>query len=636
MFTIFVFPIVKCLNIIIMLKLKNQFIMAPVKTGYGDGSGKLNDKHLEFYKQRAEFLGAICPEPLYINSGLRELPTQIGIDSENKIEGLKKFTKMLHSYNTKAIAHLNHPGRMANPKIPGNFFISSTNKACENGGAMPKQMDRDDMDEVISQFINAATIAEKSNFDILEIQFGHGYLFSQFISPSVNDRTDEYGGSFENRIKFPLEVLDKITKITNLPIIIRISGDEMLPSGIHMEEMIKLAHILKNKGIEAIHVSAGTVCNTPPWYFQHMFVPKGKTWEMASKIKTEVDIPVVYVGQINETNDIEILKTKHKADYIALGRALVADPDFIAKYLNKKQGLIRPCLACSDGCLGGVKSGKGLGCLVNPTVNYPEKINTTSKTRKKKFAIIGGGLAGCETALQLHQKGHEVSIFEPNSIGGQFDLAFLPPKKQSLKKIINYYKEYLSENKITLINKAAKLSDLQLFDEVIIASGSTPIIPKIEGLKDFFWAEILKPENTPERKNIAIIGGGLIGTEVAHTLLHHHNKVYLIELMDEIARGMEMIERKMTLASFKNSNIEIYTSTKLVKVNNRELILEKDSKRFSINNIDHIVLATGMKAYHPFEEDKINIPFHYIGDANKVRKAQNAIREAFDFVNKNY
>ena len=184
-----------------MLDLKNPFIFAPIKLGYSDGGGCVTEKHIAFYSARSQYVGAITLEPLYMDKGLREIPTQLGIDSDEKIEGLKKLVDLIHAGGAKVIAHLNHPGRMANPKIPGNYFISSTDRPCENGGAVPKRMNEKDMDNVIELFVESARRAEKTGFDILELQFGHGYLLAQFISPNVNNRTDGYGGTFENRIK---------------------------------------------------------------------------------------------------------------------------------------------------------------------------------------------------------------------------------------------------------------------------------------------------------------------------------------------------------------------------------------------------------------------------------------------------
>lgn len=411
-----------------MLQLKNNFIMSPIKTGYSDGTGIITKKHIQFYKDRSKYLGAITLEPLYMDAGLRELPTQIGIDNDDKITGLKELTDTIHQFDTKVIAHLNHPGRMANPKIPGNYFWSASPQQCEAGGAVPKQMSTKEIQDVVKLFANAAKRTEKAGFDSIELQFGHGYLMAQFLSKKVNSRTDEYGGSFKNRIRLSLEVLEAVKNTTKLPIIVRLSADEMIPDGIKLEEMILFSKILKEKSVAAIHVSAGSLCNTPPWFFQHMFVSKGKTWEFAKRIKEEVGIPTVFVGQINTKEDINLLNNNYKADYIAIGRALVSDADFVGKITDQLDSIIRPCMSCSEGCLGGVKSGKGLECLINPKVG--KEIDVFNKTTQpKKVAVVGGGLAGMEATISLRKKGHKVTLFEKNKLGGQFNLAYLPPKK---------------------------------------------------------------------------------------------------------------------------------------------------------------------------------------------------------------
>ncbi|RKY91120.1 MAG: oxidoreductase, partial [Ignavibacteriae bacterium] len=481
-----------------MLELRNQFIMPPIKLGYSEGDGLVNQKHIDFYKRRSKHIGAITIEPLYLDSGLREIPAQLGIDNDEKNEGLKKLTNLIHLNGAKVIAHLNHPGRMANPKIPGNFFISSTDKACENGGAVPKKMNREMMDDVIKMFVDSAKRAVASGIDIIELQFGHGYLLSQFISPAVNDRTDEYGGSFNNRVTFPLEVLLSVRDAVDVSLIARISADEMISSGIHIEEMIEFSHLLEEKGIDAIHVSAGSVCSTPPWFFQHMFIPKGKAWELASRIKKKINVPVIFVGRINSSKDVELLNEKYDADYIAVGRAMVADSDFVGKILNKVEGNIRPCLACADGCLGGVKRGEGLSCVVNPLVNT--SLHEISKADSlKKIAVIGGGLAGMEAAITLKERGHQVDLYEKNKLGGQFNLASLPPNKESLKDIVDYFNAEIESHKINLIQKEAVETDIEKgnYDAIIMATGAVPDISPIKGLKEFYWTEFLNDDELP-------------------------------------------------------------------------------------------------------------------------------------------
>ncbi|MBC8527739.1 MAG: FAD-dependent oxidoreductase [Candidatus Cloacimonetes bacterium] len=613
-----------------MLELKNQFIFAPIKLGYSE-NGKINDRHLAFYKERSKYLGAVIPEPFYLDKGLREIPTQMGIDNDDKIEGLKKLTSLLHKNDTKAIAHLNHPGRMANPKIPGNYYVSSTARACESGGAVPRKLEKEEMKKIINLFVDAAIRAKKSNFDIIELQFGHGYLIAQFISPAVNDRTDEYGGNFDNRIKFPLEILKAVKNAVDIPVIVRISGDEMTPNGIKLPEMIEFSKILELNGVDAIHVSAGTVCSTPPWYFQHMFVPKGKTWDMAKKIKENVNIPIIAVGQINEIEDIEKITDNEMADYIAVGRAVVADPDFIGKYLGEVKGNIAPCLACAEGCLGGVKSGQGLQCLVNPEVGKERELIKKAK-QSKKYAVIGAGLAGMEAAIILKKRGHKVDLYEKDELGGQFVFAPLTPHKKSMEKLVPYFEKELEFGGVKIIFKEiTKPEDVNKYDKVILATGSKPAVPQIEGLDKYYWAEILLKENLPENKKVLIIGGGLIGIDIATALIPKGNKVTIVKRTTDFGEDMEMIAKKLSLKMMEKSDTVFRDHTYIKKVDGRTVYAERNGESIQFEDIDIIVVSTGMRSYNPLEEKlKGKLPIYVIGDAKEIGNAQDAIREGFE------
>ncbi len=614
-----------------MLNLKNPFIMALVKLGYSDGTGVVTQRHIDFYGPRSKHVGAVTLEPLYMDAGLRELPTQLGIDNDNKLEGLKKLTDLIHGNGAKTIAHINHPGRMANPKIPGNYHWSSTDKACESGGAVPQKMDRAMMDKVIRMHTEAAQRAEKAGFDFVELQTGHGYLLAQFLSPAVNDRTDEYGGNLENRMRFPLEVVRAVVQAVNIPVIARISGDEIIPNGFHLDEMAVYAKKLEAEGVVALHVIAGTACGTPPWFFQHMFIPKGKTWQLAGELKKKVDIPVIFLGRIHSADDIETIKEKYQGEYFALGRALVADPDFVGKYLGEVEGVIRPCLACSEGCLGGVKAGKGLGCVVNPQANtgLPD---LEKAAVSKNYAVVGGGLAGMEVAIDLKRKGHTVTLFEKEELGGQFNLAYLPPHKESLKDLVDYYKTELDRLQVPVKKEEVSADTVKngKFDGVVMATGALPAVPPIKGLKKYYWTEFLEDEHLPAGKKVLVIGGGLIGMEVASKLVANNNEVVIVEMLEEIARGMEMIEKAMTLKELKAKGTEIITNHTVTEVDGDKVRITGEEGDRVIAGIDHIVVAAGMRPYRPFEKEEGLPPLYFIGDAQKVGKAQDAIREAYE------
>lgn len=614
-----------------MLGLRNPFIFAPIKTGYSDGSGTVTARHLAFYERRARYLGALIPEPFYLDKGLRELPTQAGIDDDGKIAGLKKLAETIHQAGARAVAHLNHPGRMANPKIPGNYFVSSTNRPCENGGATPKMMSREDMKTVTAQFVGCAQRAARADFDIIELQMGHGYLLAQFISPFVNDRTDEFGGAYENRIRFPLEVLGAIIRSVDRPIIIRISGEEMIPGGIKLPEMVELSGRLEKMGAAAVHVSAGSVCSSPPWFFQHMFIPKGKTWEMAKEIKAGIHIPTIFVGRIDSFEDIEKLRKEYSAEYVAIGRALVADPDFVGKYFGEVEGPVRPCLACVEGCLGGVKSGQGLQCLVNPEAGKETEPAQPAEHRKK-YAVVGGGLAGMQAAVTLRKRGHAVDLYEKKVLGGQFNLAHRTPHKKSMARLVPYFTTELKDHEVNILSKEATKADLiSQYDGIILATGSLPAVPPIPGLDAFYWADILLPENLPKDKNVLIIGGGLIGVDIATALIPRNNKVIIVKRTTDFGEDMEIIAKTLSLKMMREKGTLFSNNTHIKKIEGRTVHAERNGADIAFHDIDLVVVSTSMISYNPLEKELAGkIPVYVIGDARQVGNAQEAIRSGYE------
>ncbi|MBN1447108.1 MAG: FAD-dependent oxidoreductase [Bacteroidetes bacterium] len=620
-----------------MMQLQTSFIMPPLKLGYSDGTGRVTERHRAFYRARSGALGAVTLEPLFLDPGLRELPTQLGISVDEHVDGLRSLVNLIHEQGTKVIAHLNHPGRMANPNIPGNFHVSSTDAACENGGAAPKRMDCTDMDGAIELHVRAAERAQRAGFDMIELQFGHGYLLAQFLSPAVNDRTDEYGGRFEQRARFPLEVFRAVAGAVDLPINVRVSGEEMIPGGIGIEETVQLVMQLRDLGAQAVHVSAGSVCSTPPWFFQHMFVPKGKTWEIAAEIKRRVGLPTIFVGRVHSAEDIDRLRSEFGAEYIAVGRALVADPDFIATYLGKKDGIVRPCLACSEGCLGGVRGGHGLGCVVNPLVGR-ESAPPVQVERHLRCAVVGGGIAGMEAARTLRMQGHDVVLYEKDELGGQFNAAWYPPKKQSLRELVDYYVRELDARSVRVERKECTAEELrkQRYDAVLLATGAVPVIPPIEGLSTYDFAADLLQRPLPEGENILVIGGGLIGIETANALIERANRVTVVEILDTVAGDMEMLERTLTLQNLAAKHARILTGTRVTRIDGQTVLLEAvqegtEPDTMVLAGIDRIVLAAGMRSDTRLADSlKDEFPVHLIGDASAVGNAQQAIRQGYE------
>ncbi|MHB8871493.1 MAG: NAD(P)/FAD-dependent oxidoreductase [Candidatus Doudnabacteria bacterium] len=610
--------------------LRNSFFMSAVKTGYGNNEGTITDRHRAFWDKRSKHVAAVIFEPFFIDKRVRELPTQIGINSDEKIDGHKKLVETVHHNGAKAVAHINHPGRMANPILPGNIYLSASDIQCPNGGQKPTALSLNEIKIVQQQYIDAAIRAEKAGYDMIELQFGLGYLIAQFLSPLTNKRVDEYGGCFENRLRFGIEILRGIKSKISLPVIVRISGDEKFESGLTIEDSIQLVKILEKENAAALHVTSGNVCESAAWYYQHHFIPKGETWQLAKKIKEHTSLQVIGVGQITEPVDIATIFNEESADFIAIGRALIADPDFVGKYLQLVNGRIRSCSSCLTGCLGRIKIGKGLQCEINPEVGR-ELDPLVHADEAKNYAVVGGGMAGMEAAITLRQRGHHVTLFEKNELGGQFNFAPLPSQKESLQKQINYLKHELEG--IPVIKKETMPEDLiGKYDGVILATGSKPFIPPIDGLIEYKWAEILYETNIPKNKNVLIIGGGLIGVEIANTLVEYGNRVIIIEMLDDIARDMEMVTRKLNLMKLQKNNVLVYTNKKVERIRDSSAFVKSKNvfDDFRIDYIDLYIVAAGMIPNKDLMEKlETKIPYYVVGDAEKVGDLVSAVQSAY-------
>ncbi len=621
------------------VKSSNRLLMAPVKTGFGTPEGKVSYRHEAYYRRRAEGgVGAIIVEPCYVDPLGKEHPKQLGISDYEHLEGLQRLASAIHEGGALAVAHLNHAGRAANPKATGLIPEAPSEVPCLMTGATPVAMTEERVEMVALEFAGAARRAAESGFDAVEVQFGLGYLIAQFLSPRTNLRSDLYGGSREHRYRFAAAVLSGIDQEIGgrLPVIARISASEQTPDGMELSDAIDLARFLQERGVAALHVASGSICDSPPWYYQHMRLPLGKNLEWAGMIKKEIEMPVIAVGRLGNPKDIRMALNDGMVDAVALGRPLVADPDLPLKMQENRDDEVVQCGACLQGCLARVKSGKGLGCIVNPDVGLEADQRRTPE-RQKTIVVVGAGPGGMQAALSADRLGHKTILFEKDELGGQFDLSWRPPGKAMMKRPLDSLLHLVTESGVDIrTSRTATVADIiaENPDVVIIATGATPIIPSIPGLTHPLTGEDVLTERGDVGKRVLIIGGGMVGLETAEFLSHKKHQVTVVELLDEVARDMLDITRKLTLKYLTEAGVRIMTNTEVTRLDGKQVFAITGEKETLLAEFDSVVVAVGTRSVNELEvrlQEK-DIEVKVIGDAKAPRQIHDAVTEGFEAV----
>ena len=452
------------------VSMRNPLLMAPVFTGYATPEGLVTTKFTEFYELRARHVGALTPEPFCIEENTREIACQAGLYNADMIAPLIMFNTAVHQVGARTVAHLSHPGRLANPNLSEGPALSSSSRPCPGPYGKPRAMTKRDIQRTKRRFVEAAEISERAGFDLIELEFGHGHLIAQFLSPLVNDRDDGYGGNLEKRARFGLEILEALRQEVTLPVMVRLCGDEMVPGGLGLEEAVRLSVMIEAAGAAALHVSLGSGCETPDWCYGHESVQMERSWEAAERLKKAVKLPVVAAGGVRSPEVAKKLLFSGRADLLAVGKALIADPDFAGRILGKVRGRYRPCLGCLEGCLNEVLKGGSLECVSNPQVGLNHREGTLPKSKApKEVAVVGGGPMAMEAAITLHQRGHKVTLFSPENAYIMTDDGKEEP--MLVRDLLEFLK---AETKriVRVVPGDVALQDLPgIFEAVVLATG---------------------------------------------------------------------------------------------------------------------------------------------------------------------
>jgi len=519
------------------VELANRVVMPSMGSNLADSRGRVTDQMAAYYQARAAGRpGLMVVEAACVHPSGRVIERHLMNHDPGVLPGLQRLAQAVAEHQVPAVLQLIHGGRNSHPRLVGELLAPSPLKGPISKMA-PRAMTRLEIEGMVECFARAAERAVAAGFAGVEIHAAHEYLVHQFLSPCCNARTDEYGGDLARRARFALDIARAVRQAMGRDhlLIFRISGADYVRRGMDPEMACEVAVMLEHAGADVISVTGG-VYETPHMVVPPLPMPPGTHLAAAVQIRRRISLPVVGVGRIANVEQAQA--ALEKVDLVACGRAFLADPDWLAKSRQGRPDLIRPCIGCNQGCIDRVLEGLPVTCVANPWVGREgEQMGLAAVRRPARVAVVGGGLAGMEAAETLGRLGHHVTLLERGPrLGGQVRFAAVPPGKAEFLKLAVYYENSLAQLDnvdIRLNTKATTAAVCQLAPQaVVVATGSEPVLPQIPGAKQapVVSAREVLAGTAKVGRRVAVLGGGNLGSEVAHHLARQGREVCIIEL----------------------------------------------------------------------------------------------------------
>lgn len=620
------------------LELKNRIILPAMGTRMASEKGEITDRLIAYHAARAKGgcgLNIVEVAAVHRPSSPAHF---VWICEDSLIEGHKKLTDAIHENGGKAGIQLWQGGLAVSMDPSAQILLPSDMNL---GQYTIPGITLEQIKEVVLCYGQAARRAVEAGYDCIEFHLAHNYLPHSFLSGGLNHRTDEYGGSFENRCRFPLEVIDAIRNNIpeDMPLFIRIDAhDDFLEKGLTIEEVIDFCNIAKNHGVDVLDVSRGNILTAATIYeVPPIDVPQGFNIENASRIRKETNMLTIGVGRINHEDLAEKLLAEDKVDMVVMGRAQLADPELVNKLKEGRTQDIIHCIGCDQGCYDGftdVVNREFITCMRNPNIGHEAEHTFTKTENPKHVWIVGGGVGGMEAAKVLKELGHEPEIFEASDhLGGQFIIAGKAPGKKEMEDAtIEMAKQTERICKIHLNTKVTpEMIEEKKPDHVIIATGALPIALRLDGEDQIHHVQANDVLMGKEKLSgyIAIIGGGLVGLEAADYLATQGCKVTVLEMKDKIGADLGSLRQIAVMMKMNQLKVELKPSSKVNSLSKEGVVLESGQTI----PCEHVVYAVGSKSVDNSElcsmMDKLSIPYQIIGDAKAARRALNAIEEGY-------
>lgn len=622
------------------LEIKNRFVVPAMGTGHEEKDDTVGEELIEFFAARARGgFGLLITDNTYVDRSGRASDPQLAIDSDKYISGYRKLTERVHQEGSKIFIQLSHGGRETSSNYTGMQLVAPSPIACPVMREVPRELSTKEVYSIIEKFGDGALRAKKAGFDGVELHGAHGYLIGEFMSSYTNKRTDEFGGDILSRVKFPIKIIQNIKEKCgkDFPVCMRISADERVSDGMHVSEAVIIAKMLEKNGLDVINVSTGVYASMP-YNIAPYYVKGGFLSECSREIKNAVTIPVIVVGRINDPLVADSIIESGSADFVALGRASIADCEFPNKVKENRTNEIIPCVGCLSRCTG-VISGNIPGdyagsCMLNPFSGHELTLKIEKAEKIKNIVIVGAGVAGMEAAWISAARGHKVTILEKTDrAGGQVVYASMPPFKSELTRAIRYFKTMCEKYGVEIRYNTEATTDTIMEmqpDAVILATGAKPIwidFPN-KGIEISQAVEVLMGEAEIGENNL-IIGGGLVGLETAEFIVSQKRKATVIEMMDKAGADMDESIQYFIFKELEKGNVQIKTGTKVESFTMDGAVCSNREGQHTLKDYDKVILAIGAKSFNPLENELIEkVPELYvIGDAVKPRRIANVVEE---------